>query len=159
MSAGRYKSFVLFAFLAIALLGANACVPTISQRGYLHDPERAQTITPGKDTKVTINEKWGAPSTISTFDDNTWYYISSKQREEAFFLPETIEQKITAVEFDTEGKVKGVTEHDISEAQKVNIVGRVTPTRGRELSFLEQIFGNIGRVGTSSTETAQKPGR
>lgn len=159
MSAGRHNSLVLFAFLALVFAALNACVPTVSQRGYLPDPERAQTITPGKDTKVTINEKWGTPSTISTFDDNTWYYISSKQREEAFFLPETVEQKITAVEFDADGKVKGVTEHDISEAQDVNIVGRTTPTRGRELSFLEQIFGNIGRVGAGATETAKKPGR
>ena len=33
----------------------------------------------------------------------------------------------------------------LEDAQKIEMVDRVTPTAGKELTILKQIFGNIGR--------------
>jgi len=40
----------------------------------------------------------------------------------------------------------------------VNYVDRKTPTRGRELSVLEQIFGTIGRLPTDRLGGGNNPG-
>ena len=40
----------------------------------------------------------------------------------------------------------------------VNYVARKTPTRGRELSVLEQIFGTIGRLPTDRIGGGNTPG-
>jgi outer membrane protein assembly factor BamE (lipoprotein component of BamABCDE complex) len=159
ITAKRGASLLCLSLLALSVAGMlPACSPTIAKRGYLPDPERSTEIQPGKDTKETVEERWGTPSVVATFDDNVWYYISSTQKETAFFKPETIEQNILVVQFDKEGKVASLNRYDLSDAQSVNFVGRETRTRGRELSFLEQIFGNIGRVGTPTSED-NKPGR
>ena len=47
-----------------------------------------------------------------------------------------------------EGTVAEVTEYDVSDSRQVNYVARTTPTRGRELTLLEQVLGNVGRLPT-----------
>ena len=41
-----------------------------------------------------------------------------------------------------------MTEYDVSDSRQVNYVSRTTPTRGRELTLLEQVLGNVGRLPT-----------
>ena len=57
-------------------------------------------------------------------------------------------RRIVAIEFDDGGTVSNVEEYDLADGRNVNLVGRETPTRGRELTILEQLFGNIGRLPT-----------
>ena len=43
-------------------------------------------------------------------------------------------------------QVSDVLTYDIEDGQVVDYVARETPTRGRELGILEQLFGTIGRL-------------
>ncbi len=137
------------AVAAFCLAGAVACSPVVDQRGYVPDPEKLATIRSGIDNKSSIVSRLGSPSTIATFDANTWYYISSEEERFAFFNPRTTKREIVEVRFDTDNLVEGVTYYDLEDGHKVNIVGRETPTRGKELSLLEQVFGNLGRFDAS----------
>ena len=49
------------------------------------------------------------------------------------------------IAFDENGVVAEVASMSIEEARAIEPVEEESPTRGRELSFFEQIFGNIGR--------------
>ena len=75
----------ILAFLGIGLL--IACTPTIDKRGYLGDPDIEASIKPGTDTKTTIQERLGYASTTASFGNETWYYISSNEKQVAFFTP------------------------------------------------------------------------
>ena len=130
-------------------MGAAACSPVVDQRGYIPDAEKLATIRSGIDNKSSIASRLGSPSTIGTFDANTWYYISSEEERFAFFNPKTTKREIVEVRFDTDNLVEGVTYYDLEDGKKVNIVGRETPTRGKELTLLEQVFGNLGRFDAS----------
>ena len=57
-------------------------------------------------------------------------------------------RNITAITFNEDGQVTDVAEYGIEDGRYINYVDRKTPTRGRELSVLEQIFGTIGRLPT-----------
>ena len=64
----------------------------------------------------------------------------------AYLRPQIQERNITAITFNEDGQVSKVVEYGIEDGRYVNYSNRKTPTRGRELSALEQIFGTIGRI-------------
>ena len=94
--------------------------------------------------------RFGNPSIKSTFDEDTevdtWYYMSSVRQRYAYLRPQIQERNITAITFNEDGQVEKVAEYGIEDGRYVNYSDRKTPTRGRELSALEQIFGTIGAV-------------
>jgi len=94
----------------------------------------------------------GSPSTTSTFQQwgVTWYYISKETEAVAFLAPETIDQQVLAISFDKENKVSQIKRYGLKDGKEVAFVGRETPTKGKELTFLEQLFGNFGKFNDSS---------
>src|ERR1700753_219940 len=109
MSRMRISAVVLAAAL---LMG---CTPVINQRGYLPDPAGEASIKTGADTKTTVQQRLGDPSTSSTFGDDTWYYISSTERQVAFFDPTITMRKILAIHFDKDGKVTQIKHYGLKD--------------------------------------------
>ena len=138
---------------SLAILAVSACAPVENQRGYVPDMEAIGTIQVGMDTKDTVSMKLGNPSTQATFGNDTWYYISSHVEQNAFFAPRATERNIVAVEFAGDGKVTDVHKYTLADGRVVDFQTRETPTRGRELTILQQFFnavpGNIGRPGAN----------
>jgi outer membrane protein assembly factor BamE (lipoprotein component of BamABCDE complex) len=132
--------------LAACTLGMTACNPVLRTHGYRVTVGEDPQIVPAEDTQATVRARLGNPSTQGTFEDNTWYYISATRESLAYLRPETRDRRIVAVEFDDEGIVTAVNEYGLENGRIVDYSDRETPTRGRELSFLEQLLGNIGRV-------------
>jgi outer membrane protein assembly factor BamE (lipoprotein component of BamABCDE complex) len=128
-----------------ALLGAAACAPIKDTRGYMPEPEQVAQVVPGITTKDKVYDLFGSPSSMGTFDQKVWYYIEKKTQKRALGSEETTDQQVLAVEFDQSGTVTEVKRWGMKDGVAVTPVARVTETRGRELSFLQQIFGNLGR--------------
>lgn len=137
------------AFAAGILTG---CAETVHTRGNLPDPTVVAQIAPGKQTREQITQMLGTPSTVATFEQETWFYIGGRVKTKAFFNPEVLERKILAIRFDKSGKVAEINSIDATKIEKVELVARETPTKGRELTFLQQIIGNIGRFGNSAKD-------
>jgi outer membrane protein assembly factor BamE (lipoprotein component of BamABCDE complex) len=47
--------------------------------------------------------------------------------------------------FTQDGKVENIVTYTKADGQQIELVSRVTPTAGNELSFFQQLFGNVGR--------------
>jgi len=144
-------------FLGVALL--VACAPVVSTRGYVTDPTVESSIRPGADTKASIQERLGYASTTATFGgDNTWYYISYREKQVAFFNPTVLERKILAVSFDLEGKVTGLRRYGLEQGRVINFESRTTPARGRELTFLQQLLNAQTGADTSPIQDVNPGG-
>ncbi len=131
----------------LLMLGLTACNPILRTHGYIAAEDKPQAVEANSDTKASVLSRLGNPSVKSTFEeDNTWYYLTSVRQRLAYLRPLTEERTITAITFNDDGQVTKVAEYGIENGQYVNYVDRKTPTRGRELSVLEQIFGTIGRI-------------
>jgi outer membrane protein assembly factor BamE (lipoprotein component of BamABCDE complex) len=137
--------------------GLSACTGRVDTRGNLADPEVVSQITPGESTRGTVEDLLGSPTSIATFNDQTWYYIGRKTEKFAFFKPEVLEQQVVAVHFDPNGVVDDVKLYGPDDAREVELVDRTTPTAGQELSVLQQLFSNLGRF--NSDEGPAAPGR
>ena len=142
-SSGR--KVALGAITALAALSAAGCTATVNQRGYLPPPGLLEAIRPGIDNKASLQAALGSPSTMGTFTDRTWYYISSTQEDYLFFRPEEKQRQIVAINFAADDTVSSVKRYSLEDGVEVSFSDRETPAKGRELTFLQQIFGNVGR--------------
>lgn len=140
------KSRVLLSASALALAGLSACAPIRDVRGYVPDDEKVASVRIGADTRDTVQDKLGTPSSTATFGDPTWYYISTEQERYAFFKPDVTKRQILAVAFAEDGKVADIRAYGIEDGQVISLVDRETPSRGKEMSFLQQMFGNMGAL-------------
>ncbi len=133
--------------LAAALVGAAACAPVTSYNGFQARDEKPMDIKPGTDTRSTVLAKLGSPSARSTFGDPAFYYISQTMQREAFLKPRVTTRDVVAITFDKDEKVAAVKGYKLKDGYRIAYEDRATPTRGRELNWVEQILGTIGRGG------------
>lgn len=134
-----------FAAAAAALLATGACAPLSTYSGFQAIDQRPADVKVGEDTKSTVSAKLGSPSATSTFDPNTWFYISQLTDRVAFYKPRVAKRDVVAINFDKDSeKVASVNSYTLKDGKVVAFNGRETPTRGREMTILEQLLGNVG---------------
>jgi outer membrane protein assembly factor BamE (lipoprotein component of BamABCDE complex) len=133
--------------VSLVIGAATACAPRVDVRGNLPDPERVAEIVPGEHSRELVEETLGSPSTKSTFGQETWLYVSNRTETLAFLEPEVQERLVLAIHFDEQGLVESVDRLGLEDGRDIELVERVTPTAGNELTFMDQLFGNLGRFG------------
>jgi len=129
---------------ALVLLLA-ACAPAISTHGYRLDETALDQLEPGRTTRDDAFRLLGSPSSVATFDDKVWFYVTQRTEQMSFYQAEVVDQKVVTVTFDDQGVLREVAQQDLADAIEVSLVDRETPTSGNELGILEQFLGNIGR--------------
>ena len=132
--------------VSVLTLSVTACAAVVDRRGFLPETEDQLTITPGEDTKASVLARLGNPSQQGVFDTQVWYYIAAVEERQAFYLPRTVSRQITAVHFDELDNVEDVRLYGLEDGRVIAYDDRRTPTRGREVTFLEQLFGSVGRA-------------
>jgi len=138
----KYAPLALLAGLA---LSAGACSPIAHYEGFQAIDERPADVKVGEDTRSTVLAKLGSPTATSTFDKNVWFYISQMQSQTSFYNPKTLQRNIVAISFDADTEqVTGVRSYALQDGRVIAYNHRETPTRGREMSVIEQLIGSIG---------------
>lgn len=143
-TSGPGRAALLAGSCAVGLLLLAGCSNDIQVRGNMPDPEVVGEIETGVHSRRQVAERLGTPSAISTFEDRKWYYVGQKTTQFAFFEPEVLERSVLVVTFDGTGKVDEKKSYTLEDGQVIDLVSRTTPTEGRELTVLQQIFGNFG---------------
>ncbi|MFN3931250.1 MAG: outer membrane protein assembly factor BamE [Brevundimonas sp.] len=139
------RTKLLLAALSAAALTA-ACAPTVGQNGFQAIDAKPNEIMAGTDTKQTVLTKLGTPSTTSTFErDNIWYYISQVTEKYTYNPARVTQRSVTEITFNDAGQVAEVRTLGLDDGQQIAMNGRETPTRGRQMTILEQLLGNVGR--------------
>jgi outer membrane protein assembly factor BamE (lipoprotein component of BamABCDE complex) len=99
-------------------------------------------------SKVEVEALLGSPSTTATINlsGDSYYYISSVVEQRAFLKPTEVERQVVAIRFDA--KTTGAKLRPLRAGgwPVVNFSDRTTPTRGREMSILQQLISNAGNV-------------
>lgn len=139
------------AFSAVAL---GACVSSLDQRGNLPEADKVAEIRPGTTTRDEVAKILGHPSSTGVFDNKNWYYISRKTKQVAFFDPDVLDQQVYVVNFDDKGVVSAVDHKDLKDGRDIEPAPGATPAPGRELTFVEQVLGNIGRFSKGGSSSS-----
>lgn len=133
--------------ILVAALGAGlaACSPQFVNHGYIPPPEDLEKITVGVDTRSTVADALGLPSTAGVVNASGYYYVRSRKRTLGALAPKEIERRVLAVSFTEDGVVSNIEEFGLERSQVVPLTRRVTTSGVRDKSFLRQLLGNIGR--------------
>lgn len=142
-SSGR-KGLAAALILATSLT-VSACGNGRAVRGYVFDTELADAILAGVDNRQSVHSTLGTPTLAATFNDNTWYYITTVVRIRPVFWPDAKFHRVMAVRFNEQGVVDDIENYDMSNMVAINPVDDTTPTKGKKLNMFQQIFGNVGR--------------
>ncbi|MGE5952159.1 MAG: outer membrane protein assembly factor BamE [Qipengyuania vulgaris] len=133
--------------LLAAGLSLGACSSIRESRGYIVDAVLLDSVQPGIDNQQSVEMTLGRPTFTSQFGDPTWYYVSSTTGRKPFVRPTIRTHQVLAVQFDANGNVASAERSGLDKVVYLSPDGDATPTLGRERSFLEDLFGNIGTVG------------
>ena len=143
----------------VALGGLSACSPITSYSGFQAIDSDPKDVKIGTDTKSIVRAKLGSPSVQSTFDPNVWFYMNQIKQREAFRKPVVTARSITAIAFNKETElVETVNVYGLKDGKVIAYNTRETPTRGREMTVLEQLLGSVGRGGLLPQDDQGLPG-
>ena len=134
------------AILAAAVLVAG-CAQIRQHRGVVLDSQLASAIQPGIDNKDSVEKALGRPSFVGQFTPDDWYYVSRDENQIAFRNGRVTKETVLHVRFDSKGNVASLQRTGKELVMNIDPVGKKTPTLGRQRSFFEELFGNIGSVG------------
>ena len=140
-----------YILLLLTVISLAACVSTRTQHGYIMElGEDELNAEVGIDTKDSVLARYGEPSVVPSLNDNTWYYIATSTNSRAYYKTQTRSRTVVAFNFDQEGVVNEVVNYDLTNGMDIALIDRETPTRGKELSVLEQLIGNVGALPTQN---------
>ncbi|MEP1206016.1 MAG: outer membrane protein assembly factor BamE [Rhizobiaceae bacterium] len=135
---------VVMAGLVAVPLALSACSSTseVFSHGYQMNQE-ALDLVPAGSSREQVLLSLGTPSTTGTQPngEETFYYVSQKKaRRFAFEKPRVIDQRVLAVYMNEASTVERIADYGLKDGKVFDYVGRVTPTGGKELSFLSQLL-------------------
>ncbi|MCH2076478.1 MAG: outer membrane protein assembly factor BamE [Rhodobacteraceae bacterium] len=127
--------------LAVAL---SACTTQFRNHGYAPSDAELQEIIVGVDTRATVEDVIGRPSTSGVLTGSAYYYLSDRRSSFAFFEPEVVDRQLVAVSFDGDGVVRNIERFTLRDGRVVPLSRRVTDSSVENSTFLRQLLGNIG---------------
>jgi len=132
--------------LALVLgIAIAACSPVIRNHGYVPAEDELAQIEVGTDTRETVGQKIGRPSTSGLLNDEGWYYVQSRYRHIGPRQPKEIERQVLAITFNEADVVENIGRFGLEDGKVVEISRRVTETNVKGLNLIQQLMGNIGQ--------------
>lgn len=137
---------------AAMALAVAACSANIAHRGYLAKPGAFAQVREGM-PKSEVEGILGSPSTTASvnYQGDSYYYISSTTEQRAFLNPKEVDRQVIAIRFDQNDQVANLGQYGLEDGKVIDINSRTTPSKGRELTIIQQLLGNIGKPGPGGT--------
>ncbi len=128
------------------LIGLSACssMGRVDRHGHILTSEDLSEVKQGM-SKDQVLMALGTPDTQSTMAGTVFYYISSKTRTVSLFKPSTFDRKIVAVYFSSNNSVNKLANYGLKDGKIFDYISRTTPSHGGDYTFLQQMFGNLGK--------------
>ncbi|MCG7521175.1 outer membrane protein assembly factor BamE [Ruegeria sp. Ofav3-42] len=130
--------------LAACLVAAGACSPIFKNHGYVPPADQLAEIKVGVDTRDSVVETIGAPTSSGLVKDSGFYYIRSRVRHYGPKRPEVVSRELVAISFDQRGVVRNIERFGLEDGYVVVLDRRVTESSVQNRGFLRQLLGNIG---------------
>jgi len=132
------------AFVLVGLVLITGCTRLDSNNGYIPDAQLLDEITVGRDTKDTVGRILGRPGTEGIIDENAWYYVRSDYERFLWRAPVEVDRQVLSVSFSQDQRVQNIERFGLEDGQVVALERRVTDSNTQGVSFLRQLFANLG---------------
>ena len=148
---GRKRGRFRTGFAGLAMLALVACAPVYRNHGYVPAPDELALIEVGVDTRETVAEKVGRPSTSGLLNDVGWFYVQSRYKNLGYREPQEVDRQVLAITFAESGVVENVSTFGLEDGQVVEISRRVTESNIKGIGFVRQLLGSLGKIRAEDT--------
>ncbi|AZL61297.1 outer membrane protein assembly factor BamE [Tabrizicola piscis] len=135
--------------MLVLVAGIAACSSVYRNHGYVPAEDELALVEVGVDTRETVGQKIGRPSTSGLLNDEGWFYVQSRYEHRGPRQPREIEREVLAVTFNASGTVENIARYGLEDGKVVQISRRVTETNIKGISLIRQLLGNFGRFQAS----------
>jgi outer membrane protein assembly factor BamE (lipoprotein component of BamABCDE complex) len=135
--------------LGLAALLAG-CTSIYRNHGYVPSEEELAEIVPGVDTRDSVAESVGTPTSSGVLNTGGYYYVASRVRHYGPRKPQVVSRELVAINFDTAGVVTGIERYGLEDGKVIPLQRRVTSSSVENKTFLRQLLGNLGRFNPST---------
>ena len=132
--------------IAVLFITLAACSATFQNHGYVPPDDDLDLITVGVDTRDSVADSIGRPTSFGVLQEGGWYYTQSRWRHFAYKAPKIIDRQVVAISFDNDGVVENVERFTLDDGRVVALSRRVTDSNIKGISFLRQLMGNLGNL-------------
>jgi outer membrane protein assembly factor BamE (lipoprotein component of BamABCDE complex) len=143
----HYKPVLRAAIFVTIGIGLSACASIYRKHGYVPTPDQLAEVVPGIDTRDSVAETIGVPSSTGLLNDSGYYYVATRFRHYGATAPKPVSRDLVAISFDSGGVVEGVRRYSLEDGKVVPLERRVTSSGVQENTFLRQLLGNLGNFG------------
>ncbi len=140
------KSIATIACLAVI----TGCSATYRFHGYAPSDDELANLLVGADTRETVEDVVGKPSSSGILEDGSWYYVSSKFRHFTYKAPKAVEREVVVLSFADTGVLQNVERFGLEKGRVVTLSRRVTDQPVKGPGIIGQIINNIGNVDLGS---------
>ncbi|WP_298261655.1 outer membrane protein assembly factor BamE [uncultured Litoreibacter sp.] len=131
---------------AVALMVVAGCAEIIRNHGYIPVEEDLQSLTVGVDTRGSVEDLVGKPSSSGVLRGGDWYYVGSKIRHFAYKKPKEIDREVLVLRFSEDEVLQNVERFGLQDGRVITLSRRVTESTVRDVTFIRQIIRNFGRI-------------
>jgi outer membrane protein assembly factor BamE (lipoprotein component of BamABCDE complex) len=130
----------------IVVAGLAACSPVYRNHGYVPAEDELSLLEVGVDTRETVGQKIGRPSTSGLLNDEGWFYVQSRYKLVGPREPKEIDRQVLVINFSEAGVVENIGRFGLEDGRVVEISRRVTESNIKGVSFVGQLLGSFGRI-------------
>jgi len=134
------------AFVAVWLVALAACSATYQNHGYVPPDSDLEELVVGVDTRATVDDTIGPPSTSGMLGGGDYYYVRSRFKTFGPTRPQEIRREVLAISFDGNDVIANIERFDLQDGHVVALSRRVTSSSVQGNGFLRQMLGNIGNI-------------
>ena len=117
------------AALALTLAG---CTTRYRNHGYTPTDAQLAQIAVGVDTRESVAETVGTPTSAGVLNGSGYYYVSSRFRLYGALEPQEVEREVLAITFDPAGRVENIERFGLEDGAVVPLSRRVTSDNVRD---------------------------
>ncbi len=131
-------------FALVGVLAVAACAPTVTRHGHQFQENDIQQVQTGMSSGQVMGLLGSPTTTAATNGTQTLYYISSTEKQTAFFAAEETERMVLAVYFTPLGAVEKVSQYGLKDGKVINFSANQTPNSARDENIIKQLFRKLG---------------
>ena len=128
-----------------AILSVSACAASYRNHGYVPSAQELAEIKVGVDTRDSVSEAVGVPSSSGVLNDGGYYYVATRMRHYGPTQPKIVSRELVAISFDQRGVVRNIERYGLEDGNFIALERRVTSSGVEDKTFIRQLVGNLGR--------------
>ena len=137
------KYFFLSVVTLLCIL-CSSCAPISRISGYVPPESEISQLQIGSSTKEDVIRKLGEPLSNSLYPTSFLLYVQKRVEVLAFFRPQIEDRKVVKLTFDENLILKQIDFREEAPVEVFEADQKTVVSEGRELTFWQQMFGNIG---------------